>query len=122
LQVAGGVLLQLLPGAEPATLRALAEQLDDMPDLAMQLVHESPEDLLAALFGSVEYEVLETRALQFECSCSWERSERALLMLGDADLEQLIVEGQAVVDCHFCHQRYVFSAEALETILENAAK
>ncbi len=122
LQVAGGLLLQLLPGAEPATLRALAEQLDDMPDLAMQLAHESPEELLAALFGAVDYEVLETRPLQFECSCSWARSERALLMLGSEDLEQLIIEGQAVVDCHFCHQRYIFSAEALETILENAAK
>ncbi len=119
LQTAGGLLLQLLPGAELATLRALAEKLDDMPDFAEQLVHgDSPEEILAALFGRIPYEILEIRPLQFQCSCSWARSEQALLMLGSEDLQQLMVEGQAVVDCHFCHQRYIFGVEALETILE----
>ncbi len=119
LQAAGGLLLQLLPDAELATLRALAEGVDDMPDLAEQLVHgETPEEILSVLFGPIPYEILEIRPLQFECSCSWARSEQALLMLGSEDLEQLMAEGQAVVDCHFCHQRYIFGVEALETILE----
>ena len=30
----------------------------------------------------------------------------------------LIAEGEAVVDCHFCHERYVFDRDALEAILD----
>ena len=39
-------------------------------------------------------------------------------MLGEDDLLALIVEGEAVVDCHFCHERYVFSREELAEILD----
>jgi redox-regulated HSP33 family molecular chaperone len=39
-------------------------------------------------------------------------------MLGRAEIETLIEEGQAVVDCHFCHERYIFGREALETIID----
>lgn len=119
LQAAGGLLLQLLPDAEPTALRTLAERLDDLPDFATQLAQgDTPETMLAALFGAVAYEMLETRPLHFQCNCSWIWAEQALLMLDRTDLEQLVTEGEAVVDCHFCHQRYLFGVEALETILE----
>ncbi len=38
--------------------------------------------------------------------------------LGEDDLLALIVEGEAVVDCHFCHERYVFNREELAEILD----
>ena len=64
------------------------------------------------------YEILEEQPLRFECGCSWESSERALIAMGREELESLITEGQAIVDCQFCRQRYIFGREALETILE----
>lgn len=122
LEAAGGLLLQLLPDAEPITLRRLADRLLDTLDLTDALAQgETPESILAVLFDDIAYETLETRPLQFHCSCSWAWAEQALRLLDREDIEQLMVEGQAVVDCHFCHQRYIFSVEALETILEKAA-
>ncbi|MBX3015832.1 MAG: Hsp33 family molecular chaperone HslO [Caldilineaceae bacterium] len=119
LHAAGGLLLQLLPDAEPTTLRNLAERLDDLPPIAAQFVAgDSPETILAALFRGIAYEVLETRPLAFQCTCSWAWAEQALRTLGRVDLEQLQAEGEAVVDCYFCHQQYLFGVEALETILE----
>jgi molecular chaperone Hsp33 len=119
LEVAGGLLLQLLPDAAPTTLRTLAERLEDAPDFAEALAQgQSPEALLAALFDAIPYETLETRPLHFHCSCSWAWAEQALRLLDHEDIVQLMAEGQAVVDCHFCQQRYIFSVEALETILE----
>lgn len=119
LQSAGGILLQLLPDAVPFALRDLAERLDDLPGFAEQLAQgATPETILAALFGPISYETLETRPLSFQCSCSWGWAEQAIRLLDREDIEQLMAEGQAVVDCHFCHQRYIFSVEALETILE----
>lgn len=119
LEAAGGLLLQLLPDAEPTTLRTLADRLVKAPDLADALTQgQTPESILATLFDDITYETLETRPLQFHCSCSWAWAEQALRLLDREDIEQLMAEGQAVVDCHFCHQRYIFSVEALETILE----
>jgi molecular chaperone Hsp33 len=122
LEVAGGLLLQLLPDAEPTTLRTLADRLAAAPDLADALAQgQTPETILAALFDDIAYEILESRPLQFHCSCSWDWAEQALRLLDREDIEQLMAEGEAVVDCHFCHQRYIFSVEALETILEKTA-
>lgn len=121
LAVAGGLLLQLLPQADSTTLRNLAERLEDMPPLRALLADGyTPERILAVLFTGIPYEILETHPLRFECGCSWARSEQALHLLNRQDLALLLEEGQAVIDCHFCGQRYIFGREALETILEDA--
>jgi len=121
LQAAGGLLLQLLPDADPATLRALAERLDDLPDFAAQLAQgQSPEQILSTIFGPIPYEILEQQPLVFKCNCSWAWAEQAIRLLNREDLAQLMAEGEAVVDCYFCHQRYIFGVETLETILEKA--
>ena len=66
-----------------------------------------------------------------ETACSRERSRQALRLLDRDDLELLIAEGEAVVDCHFCHERYVFDVADLRgllaeldagTTLENSGK
>lgn len=120
---AGGLLLQLLPQADPATLSHLVERLQDMPPLAQLLIDGyTPEKVLAILFTSLPYEILEAHPLRFECFCSWQRSEQALYLLDRADLDALIREGEAVIDCHFCHERYVFGRETLEMIRDEAAQ
>ncbi len=121
LQAAGGLLLAALPGQDLNGLRVLAERLDDLAPIGELIANgESPQSILAQVFGEIEYEVLEESPLQFECSCSWPRSEQALIAMGREELEILIEEGQAVVDCHFCRERYIFGREALEMILERA--
>jgi molecular chaperone Hsp33 len=119
LRAAGGLLLGTLPGHNLFALRDLAERLDDMAPFAEMLASgETPATIIAQLFGRLTYEILEEQPLRFECGCSWARSEQALIAIGREELESLIAEGQAIVDCHFCRQRYIFGREALETILE----
>lgn len=116
---AGGLLLQTLPNQTTNGLQSLAERLDDLPPIeAMLGSGQRPEALLADLFMGIAYDTLETFPLRFQCSCSWAWAEQALVLLDRADLEILIEEGQAVVDCHFCHERYIFGREALEMLLE----
>ena len=81
----------------------------------------TPADVLADLFGDVPYEVLETHPLVFHCSCSRERSLQALRLLDRGDLLGLIAEGEAVIDCHFCHEQYVFDRGVLEEVLAQSA-
>lgn len=119
LVVAGGVLLQLMPGQEPAALVEYADRLDDLPPIEELLADgRTPDEILATLFGSVPYDTLEHSTVGFRCSCSWPKSEQALRLLSRDDLEILLTEGQAVVDCHFCHERYIFGRELLEMLLD----
>lgn len=119
LRAAGGLLLQLLPGGDLAMLQRMAEQLDDLPPVGEMLADgESPQAVLAELFGDQQYEVLETQKLQFRCTCSRERSRHALKLIGRHELETLLAEGEAVIDCHFCRERYVFDQRDLHEILD----
>ena len=119
--VAGGVLVQALPGQSLAAMTALADQMDDLPPLGELLAAgETPAAVLAMLFAGIPYEMLEERALSFRCSCSRERSAQALRMLEPEDLVALIAEGEAVVDCHFCREQYVYDRAVLEELLAQA--
>lgn len=119
LSVAGGLLIQNLAGYEETAIYQLAERIQEMPPLEELLKEgKTPEEVLAILFEGIEYEVLEKRPLLFKCQCSRERSEQAIMSLGREEVESLYEEGQAIVDCHFCHQRYVFDQEDLEMMLD----
>ena len=78
----------------------------------------TPEQAAAEALNGIDYSVLEQQPLAFSCSCSRVRSRQALKVLGEDDLLALIVEGEAVVDCHFCLERYVFDREELGLILD----
>jgi molecular chaperone Hsp33 len=118
LAAAGGYLLQAVPGHDTIVLEELVERTEDLPPIERMLAEgDTPASVLAELFGEVEYEVLETRPLVFHCTCSRERSLRALRLLPREDLLTLITEGEAVIDCHFCRERYVFDRGILEEVL-----
>jgi molecular chaperone Hsp33 len=119
LVAAGGLLLQLLPGGDLALLQTMAEELDDLPPLGEMLARgTTPEQLLACLFGGQRYEVLETGQLMFRCTCSRERSRQALRLLEPSDLCELMAEGEAVIDCHFCQEQYRFDQNELQQLIE----
>jgi molecular chaperone Hsp33 len=119
LLAAGGLLFQPLPGADAGVLQRVAGNLASLSPLASSLAAgHTPEQVAAQALNGIDYTVLEQQPLAFSCSCSRARSRQALKVLGEDDLLALIVEGEAVVDCHFCHERYVFSREELAVILD----
>ncbi len=94
LRAAGGILLQLLPGGDLALLANLAERLDDLPPFGEVLAGgETPQTILAAVFGEHEYDVLEVQPLDFRCTCSRARSRQALTLIGRDEIEMLRDEG-----------------------------
>ncbi len=118
LRAAGGLLLQLLPDGDLALLQQMAERLDDLPPVGEMLADgESPQAMLARLFGNQPYEVLETHNIEYRCACSRARSRQALKLVGRQEIEHLLAEGKAVIDCHFCRERYIFDENELSEIL-----
>lgn len=112
-----GLLLQQLPvdrQKDPEERAASWEHLVTLADTvqAEELFGLDSETLLYRLYHQEAVRLFEPRALQFRCSCSRERSARALVSLGREDAEQLLAEqgGTVTVDCQFCNQHYRFDA------------
>lgn len=118
--VAGGFIIQLLPGLTDQEITVLENAIGTLPPVTSLLDQGLElEELLRRFLPDVQ--VLEGLDIQFNCSCSRERLEKTLISLGQSELEQLIEEeGRAEVICQFCNEAYDFNKEQLETILEQA--
>ncbi len=121
LQTVGGLLIQALPPYESDIVQQLRNNIQELPPMADLLNSgKTLEEIVALLFGEMPYKLLERRPLHFECGCNRTRSEQALISLGPEEIQHIIdTEGETVVDCHFCHEQYVFSREDLEELLDN---
>jgi len=66
--------------------------------------------------------VLRRLPVQFKCSCSRERFERALVALGEEELRDMLeTDGSAELVCHFCSEVYRFDAKDLAALLKAAS-
>ncbi|MEI3517391.1 MAG: Hsp33 family molecular chaperone HslO [Clostridia bacterium] len=111
-----GKTLQADDSGQPAgeTLQADAENQEASERLAA---------LLQEIFKDVpeEYqpEILAEREIRWECDCSRERIESALLTIGRRDLTEIIEEdGEAELQCQFCCKKYHFNKDELVAILD----
>ena len=111
-----GETLQADDSGQPAeeTLQADAEN---------QAASERLAALLQEIFKDVpeEYqpEILAEREIRWECDCSRERIESALLTIGRRDLTEIIEEdGEAELQCQFCCKKYHFNKDELVAILD----
>ena len=131
---AGGMIIQMLPGADMASVDALEPLLDQMipiSTLVEEVTREGVgkteeaimEDLLNKIFAPMpeQFEVIakETRDIGWECDCSTERLEKALMSIGVQDMRTILEEdGEAELTCQFCRKKYHFDREHLERLLE----
>ena len=92
-------------------------------DAENQAASERLAALLQEIFKDVpeEYqpEILAEREIRWECDCSRERIESALLTIGRRDLTEIIEEdGEAELQCQFCCKKYHFNKDELVEILD----
>jgi molecular chaperone Hsp33 len=117
--VSGGFLIQSLPPSDAAMIDNLVSRIQAMPSVT-ELLHSgnSPENLLEIMFADIPYDILGTQQLNFQCTCSKERMERALIALGPEDIRQIIAEQEMVdMTCEFCRSFYRFTREELEKLV-----
>jgi molecular chaperone Hsp33 len=117
-EAAGGYLVQLLPDVSDSEAEKIEKIIQALPHPTTMLRSgESPESILQRIFGD-DHQVLNTRDVRFECPCSTERAERAIMLLGADAVAEMIEEGQerggAEVVCEFCTERYLITTERLE--------
>lgn len=118
--VAGGFIVQLLPGLSDDEISAIETSLGELSPVTTLLEQGMElEELLRQVLPDVR--IMDGMDIHFRCECSRERVEKTLISLGQSEMEQLIEEdGTAEVVCQFCNEAYQFDREQLESILEQA--
>ena len=120
-KVAGGYLLQLLPGAPDETIDALERGIKRAGAVTPMLeAGMTPEDILGQVCGELGVVFMETTEVEYKCYCSRDRVTAALISLGKEELEQIRQEGKTFpVECQFCDAVYEFTPEDISELLKN---
>ncbi|MEB3299342.1 MAG: Hsp33 family molecular chaperone HslO [Candidatus Sericytochromatia bacterium] len=116
--LAGGLLVQLLPGAGDEIAWRLEQNIKGMPSFS-QLARacEDPYEIALAALEGFNASLVSRQDVRFHCQCSEDRVHRALASLGQAELSSMIEEdGRAEVRCHFCNTHYQVSAQTLAAL------
>jgi len=119
-KVAGGYLLQLLPGAPEETIEALEKGIQRAGAVTAMLDSGmTPEDILGQVCGDLGILFMETTEISYKCYCSRQRVTSALISLGKEELSQIAEEGKAFpVECQFCDTVYQFTPEDISKLLK----
>ena len=117
--LAGGLLIQLLPGADDSTIDRLEKNIEKLDPVTTMLAKGmSILDICKTALEGFEVEVLDEFPVHYACGCSKEKLERYFCTLSDEDVRSLADEsGNATATCHFCNKRYVFTNDDLERII-----
>ena len=119
-RVAGGYIIQLLPGALEETIDVIEAGIRRAGAVTAMLEQGmTPEDILGAVCGDLGVLFMETTEVEYRCYCSRERVEAALISLGRKELTQIMEEGKDFpVECQFCDTVYTFTPEDIGGLLE----
>lgn len=80
-------------------------------------------DILNRLYHQEELRLFAPRELKFACSCSRERTARAVAALGKEEVDEIIAEqGGVEISCEFCGTEYNFGPGELALLFESAGE
>ena len=119
-KVAGGYLVQLLPGAPDEVIDALEAGIQRAGAVTKMLEEGlTPEDILGQVCGSLGVVFMETTEVEYRCYCNRDRVTAALISLGRQELQEIVDEGKTFpIECQFCDEVYKFTTDDIKKLLE----
>ena len=123
-KVAGGYIIQLLPGASEDIITMVeGGVLAAGPVTKLLEENDDPEALLRTVLSDFDVEILETTPIEYRCYCNRERVERALVSLGKEELEGILTEqGGCELTCQFCDTIHTFTGDQLRELIDGLNK
>ena len=120
-KVAGGYLIQLLPGAPDEVIDAVEDGIKRAGSVTTMLEQGmTPEDILGQVLGDLGVVFMETTEVSYKCYCSRERVTSALISLGKKELMEIAQEGETFpVSCQFCDTVYEFTPEDIQKLVKS---
>jgi molecular chaperone Hsp33 len=125
-RAAGGVIVQLLPFADPATVDLIERNSRDLANVSRLFeAGLSGEEIAKIALRDIPFDVFDELDVAYKCNCSRERTTRALITLGKADLLKLIdeqvAEGKPArleVNCRFCDKKQYYNRDDIEGMFQ----
>jgi len=117
---AGGVMIQMLPTANPNIAVMIEDTILHAPKVTDAIRNgASPEDLLKMMLGIIDYEILGEKEVKFECNCSFDRAVQLIASLGRDEVAAMLAEDKgATMNCGFCNEVYNLTEDDLRKIIE----
>ena len=121
-KVAGGYIIQLLPGAPDDIIDKLEAGIQRAGAVtAMLEAGLTPEDILGQVCGDLGVLFFEPQEVEYKCYCSRERVESALISLGHKELQEIADEGKIfTVECQFCDTVYSFTPDEIRELIRSS--
>ena len=116
---AGGFIVSSMPDATEDELFILENRLKEAKPISKMLEENmSLLDIAKDITGDNNIKVLEeNKIIKYECDCSKEKMEKALITIGKKELKSILEEDKkAELVCHFCNKKYEFSEEELKKL------
>lgn len=117
---AGGMMVQLMPGATEEDIAYLEKRIGGgFPEITY-LMEEgfTPAKILDLFLGDPGITYWDANPVSFKCTCSKDKFLGSLSVLGRTELEELIEDEQGIdTECHFCNKKYHFMPSELAEII-----
>ncbi len=132
-KAAGGMIIEVLPGAKDEAIDALEELIGGMSHITGYVEKAleqggTQEDVIKALADLIfenineefKPELLEFREVELKCDCNRDRIEKAFITIGKEEIENILHEDEkAEMSCHFCNKKYYFDDKDIKEILDS---
>ena len=121
---AGGFIVQVMPFVEEEVLQKLEANISRISSVTQMLDNgHTPEQMLEQVLEGLDVEFTDTLPTQFTCNCSKHRIEKAIISIGEKEIQEMIDDGEEIeVKCHFCDSAYHFTVEELKELLKKAKR
>ena len=119
-RAAGGVIVQLLPFADPAVVEQLEKNSVALSEVSHLFESGMSNDEIAAIaLRDIEFNMFDEFDVGYVCDCSRERMAKALITLSDSELDE-IFETQDEIEtvCQFCNKKQKFTRNDIESFKE----
>lgn len=111
---AGGYLLQIMPDTPEQIIKLIEDRISNCKSMTQMLEDEmSLEDIASYISDDLNTRLIEEIEPKYECDCSKNRMEKALISLGRKELEKLLEDEKTEIQCHFCNKKYQFTKDEI---------
>ncbi len=120
-KAAGGVIIQLLPGAGDEIIEKLEKNAHFLTNVSKLFADGmSNEEIMQIAMQGIPYDLFDELDVGYVCDCSEERTERAVISIGVKELQEIYQTQETIeVTCRFCDKKYFFEKDYILGRIKN---
>lgn len=115
----GGFIIQMMPDADELLADVITYRLEEIPSITTMISQgKSIKEIITYIFEGMDLKFLYETKPEYKCDCSREKVEKALISLGEKELDNIIKDNKTEeIKCEFCGKEYNFSPEDLKKLI-----